>query len=202
MKNNAYTTAMHDSLSSMMGNPMFPYQPAPQQGHQEVPERNRNPKRQGEDGTAVPKRRPYTRLACFNCRDKHQKCDGQRPVCFNCLSKGLECNYREERNKRRDVDGGNEENNALRAEVEFWQTKYMELKRFVDETLYHISLSQQLMPYMTQLQTNPNPTETDVKTKTELPQTGMDPMMGGMLGGLINQPFDFYNPASLNNEGL
>lgn len=39
------------------------------------------------------KRKPYTRLACENCKAKHQKCDGQRP-CFNCSKKKITCEYR------------------------------------------------------------------------------------------------------------
>jgi hypothetical protein len=134
---------MHSPLTAMMGEPMFGYTPhllqEPEGKESSFPGR----KRQKTDST-VPKRRPYTRLACFNCRDKHQKCDGQRPACFNCMSKGLECQYREERNKRRcvvyvtrvtsrDNDQGSEEIQSLRSEVEFWQAKYMELKRFVGE---------------------------------------------------------------------
>lgn len=101
--------------------------------------------------------------------------------------------------------------------MEFWQQKYMELKRFVgrlcnnfclyinttDESLYHITLSQQLMPFMAQptLQT---PTA-EGKVKTDLPQPGLvsDPMIG--VGGML-QPgtlpsFDFYS-QSINNEGM
>jgi len=67
------------------------------------------------------------------------------------MSKGLECRYREERNKRRDAEaGGSEELTALRAQEELWRHKYMELRRFVDETLYQISVSHQLMPIMAQ----------------------------------------------------
>lgn len=100
------TMNMHDGLTAMMGEPMYggvyTTHHLMQEPERSIPGR----KRQGQkpDNSTVPKRRPYTRLACFNCRDKHQKCDGQKPACFNCLSKGLECHYREERNKRRCVN--------------------------------------------------------------------------------------------------
>lgn len=73
---------MHDTLSTMMGEPLYGYAP-----HllQEPTERSipsipggRGAKRQKVDNSSIPKRRPYTRLACFNCRDKHQK------VCVRC----------------------------------------------------------------------------------------------------------------------
>jgi hypothetical protein len=67
----------------------------------------------------------------------------------------------------------------------------------VDESLYHISLSQQLMPYLGNQTLQP----TDPKAKTDLGQAGLvsDPMMGGMLGtGAL--PFDFY-AQPLNTEG-
>eukprot|EP01127_Copromyxa_protea_P012877 TRINITY_DN3390_c0_g1_i1.p1 TRINITY_DN3390_c0_g1~~TRINITY_DN3390_c0_g1_i1.p1 ORF type:complete len:240 (-),score=29.26 TRINITY_DN3390_c0_g1_i1:58-732(-) len=115
-----------------------------------IPTEETEPPRKKPRVAAAPKRSPYTRLACFNCRDKHQKCDGQTPVCFNCMSKGLDCQYREERNKRKDDFSSNAELQALRGQVDLWKQKYFDLKRFVDETLYHISLSQQLMPFMTQ----------------------------------------------------
>jgi len=81
------------------------------------------------------KRRPYTRLACFSCKEKHQKCDGSQP-CINCSSKGLECRYREERNRRRDKDSDlHEEITELQAQVDQWKDRYLTLKKFVDETL-------------------------------------------------------------------
>lgn len=86
-------------------------------------------KKRGTNSTV--KRRPYTRLACFTCKEKHQKCDGGRP-CSNCTNKGVECRYRQERNRRRDGDGDiREEIQQLHTKVEQWKNKYLALKKFV-----------------------------------------------------------------------
>lgn len=204
---------MNDQLSAMMGHPLYGFPPQVEQ--ENIPtERPRKKAR-----TSVPKRSPYTRLACFSCRDKHQKCDGGQPVCYNCMSKGLECRYREERNKRkcvqklcesvltcsRDTDGSSPaEIENLRAQIELWKQKYFDLKRFVgthslliaplislDETLYHISLSQQLMPFMTQ----PASLTSDSKLNDTLSIN--DPMMPTGLNS-----FDLLSQPGLNMEGI
>lgn len=79
---------------------------------------------------SIVKRRPYTRLACFTCKEKHQKCDGGSP-CSNCSSKGVECRYRLERNRRRDEGDIRDEIDQLHIKIEQWKTKYLMLKKFV-----------------------------------------------------------------------
>lgn len=89
---------------------------------------------------AIPKhaRSPYTRTACFTCREKHQKCEGQRPVCLNCLNKGLDCVYRQDRKKRTPLSREEMVDNALvqekerlTEELEGWKRKYMALKKLL-----------------------------------------------------------------------
>ncbi|BFZ62659.1 hypothetical protein YB2330_003764 [Saitoella coloradoensis] len=41
--------------------------------------------------------RSRARAACLNCRERHSKCDEQRPECLNCRRFGEQCRY-EERN--------------------------------------------------------------------------------------------------------
>eukprot|EP01127_Copromyxa_protea_P014624 TRINITY_DN4112_c0_g1_i1.p1 TRINITY_DN4112_c0_g1~~TRINITY_DN4112_c0_g1_i1.p1 ORF type:complete len:315 (+),score=27.00 TRINITY_DN4112_c0_g1_i1:77-1021(+) len=87
----------------------------------------------------VKRRRPYTHLACTQCKEKHQKCDGQKPVCSTCSVKQIECTYRPERNKKREgQDSSQEEAAYLRAEIMMWKDKYDQLKKFVDENLFPI----------------------------------------------------------------
>lgn len=92
------------------------------------------------------KRSPYTRLACFTCREKHQKCEGQRPVCLNCQTKGLQCVYREDRKKKREESDFSlmDEKVRLTEELEQWKRKYSQLKKFVDESVLSNMFTQQL----------------------------------------------------------
>lgn len=84
----------------------------------------------------VKRRRPYTHLACTQCKEKHQKCDGQKPVCSTCSMKQIECTYRPERNKKRDGESASQEEVAyLRSEIYQWKERYEQLKKFVDENL-------------------------------------------------------------------
>eukprot|EP01126_Amoeba_proteus_P006725 TRINITY_DN12359_c0_g1_i1.p1 TRINITY_DN12359_c0_g1~~TRINITY_DN12359_c0_g1_i1.p1 ORF type:complete len:309 (-),score=67.66 TRINITY_DN12359_c0_g1_i1:132-1001(-) len=153
-------------------------------------------KRPKTDSTPVvpkEKRRPYTRMACFNCREKHQKCDGQKPACTNCFTKGHDCRYREERNKKR-IDGGNvqEEIYALRTELEHWRQKYFELKQIVDETFFPMSslmgtfLPPQL-PFPGQMGHKPDQLGNTMVLNTSTPQS--------IYGGILSPQFDFYPPG-------
>eukprot|EP01128_Nolandella_sp_AFSM9_P011339 TRINITY_DN8048_c0_g1_i1.p1 TRINITY_DN8048_c0_g1~~TRINITY_DN8048_c0_g1_i1.p1 ORF type:complete len:327 (+),score=46.54 TRINITY_DN8048_c0_g1_i1:124-1104(+) len=83
------------------------------------------------------KRKPYTHLACQNCKSKHLKCDGQRPLCGSCTSKGISCVYRDERNRKREAPGKIEESyreyaTALVAQKNKWKAKYYALKALYD----------------------------------------------------------------------
>jgi len=114
---------------------------------------------------------------------------------MNCMSKGLECRYREERNKRKDTEPfHSEELDALRTQAEFWKQKYLDLRRFVDETLYNISLSQQIMPFM--------PTQQGLLPPIDgkQQQTLVSDPMGGSLGGNL-PPFEFY-PQTFEGQAL
>jgi len=45
-------------------------------------------------------RRQNTRVACYSCRRKKARCDGQRPICSSCHRRGLQaCSYEETRNE-------------------------------------------------------------------------------------------------------
>ncbi|KAI8713027.1 Zn(2)-C6 fungal-type domain-containing protein [Fusarium sp. LHS14.1] len=42
---------------------------------------------------SAPKRPPTTKTACWACRKRKAKCDGQRPACANCIKSTRECVY-------------------------------------------------------------------------------------------------------------
>ncbi|WAO94732.1 Zn(2)-C6 fungal-type domain-containing protein [Fusarium falciforme] len=42
---------------------------------------------------SAPKRLPATKTACWGCRKRKAKCDGQRPACANCIKSTRECVY-------------------------------------------------------------------------------------------------------------
>ncbi|RSM13237.1 hypothetical protein CDV31_005941 [Fusarium ambrosium] len=42
---------------------------------------------------SAPKRPPPTKTACWGCRKRKAKCDGQRPACANCIKSTRECVY-------------------------------------------------------------------------------------------------------------
>ncbi|KAJ4318504.1 hypothetical protein N0V84_006830 [Fusarium piperis] len=42
---------------------------------------------------SAPKRPPTTKTACWSCRKRKAKCDGQRPACANCVKSDRECVY-------------------------------------------------------------------------------------------------------------
>ncbi|UPL02491.1 hypothetical protein LCI18_013425 [Fusarium solani-melongenae] len=42
---------------------------------------------------SAPKRPPATKTACWGCRKRKAKCDGQRPACANCIKSTRECVY-------------------------------------------------------------------------------------------------------------
>jgi hypothetical protein len=84
------------------------------------------------------KRTPYTRLACFHCKEKHQKCDGSKPACKNCIRKNLECSYRPERNsltKKRDEIPTQDDMEYLMHKLNVWKKRYSELKTWVESKL-------------------------------------------------------------------
>jgi len=82
------------------------------------------------------KRTPYTRLACQYCKEKHQKCDGNKPACMNCIKKNLECNYRQERNsiaqKRSAPLPPQEEVDYLRSKLFLWKRRYTQLRNWIE----------------------------------------------------------------------
>eukprot|EP01124_Arcella_intermedia_P001692 TRINITY_DN10924_c0_g1_i2.p1 TRINITY_DN10924_c0_g1~~TRINITY_DN10924_c0_g1_i2.p1 ORF type:complete len:305 (-),score=47.03 TRINITY_DN10924_c0_g1_i2:55-969(-) len=84
------------------------------------------------------KRTPYTKMACFYCKEKHQKCDGQKPTCTTCLRKNLQCNYRPERNansvKKKDqsFEVYDDEGTHLREKAARWKKRYLELRNWVE----------------------------------------------------------------------
>lgn len=45
-------------------------------------------------------------VACVPCRERHRKCEGQRPICSQCQTNGSECFYKQSRRGRpsQDVD--------------------------------------------------------------------------------------------------
>ncbi|RSM02825.1 hypothetical protein CEP52_007737 [Fusarium oligoseptatum] len=50
---------------------------------------------------SAPKRPPPTKTACWGCRKRKAKCDGQRPACANCIkiNKRMRLRYQDERFK-------------------------------------------------------------------------------------------------------
>jgi len=94
------------------------------------------------------KRQPYTHLACSFCKDKHLKCDGKKPQCSTCLSKRLQCQYREERNRKRDSSsnkgqqkierGLRDSISQLEQQIDQWKQKCLVLREYIVKHTGHI----------------------------------------------------------------